>query len=222
VSSPSYSHLPHLSVDTCGRKAQVTSSILADYRFQALQESNQNLVCKILENREIFKDEIRDRVDSLWEMTESSLIKIVAKIDERIPSIQETSAAVQRALLSSLRFSSITQRYEEIAEAHRSTFEWIFRPNESRVAIGSNFPEWLEFGSGLYWMNGKAASGKSTLMRYILDSGRASQFLGRWAVGHDLEIVTFFFWASGPSSNDLSLVFFDPCCTSIFRITPMR
>lgn len=197
MSSLPYSRLPHLSVDTCGRKAQVTSSILADYRFQALQESNQNLVCKILENRDIFQEEIRDRVDSLWEMTESSLIKIVAKINERIPSIQETSAAVQRALLSSLRFLSITQRYEEIAEAHRSTFEWIFRPNESRVAIGSNFPEWLEFGSGVYWLNGKAASGKSTLMRYILDSGRASHFLERWADGHELEIVTFFFWASG-------------------------
>ncbi|RMJ07602.1 hypothetical protein CDV36_012796 [Fusarium kuroshium] len=190
------------------QKAQATSSILADYRFQALQKSNQDLVQKILENRDIFADEIKTRVDVLWERTESSLIKAIAKINERIPSSQETEVAVQRMLLSCLRFPSISQRYEEVAEAHRSTFEWIFKADKSGEATWSNFPQWLEHGNGVYWLSGKAASGKSTLIRYILDSGRAYELLGRWASGHDLEVFSFFFWNSGtPEQRSLLGIF---------------
>ncbi|KAJ4132475.1 hypothetical protein NW754_015292 [Fusarium falciforme] len=190
------------------QKAQATSSVLDDYRFQALQKSNQDLVQKIVENRDIFAEEIRSRVDALWERTESSLVQAIARIDERIPSSQETEAAVQRALLRCLHFASISQRYEEVAEAHRSTFEWIFKADKSDETAGSSFPQWLEHGNGVYWLSGKAASGKSTLIRYILDSGRAYEFLGRWASGHDLEVFSFFFWNSGtPEQRSLLGIF---------------
>ncbi|KAH7237239.1 hypothetical protein B0J15DRAFT_431084 [Fusarium solani] len=190
------------------QKAQATSSVLDDYRFQALQKSNQDLIQKILENRDIFAEEIRSRVDALWEKTESSLVQAIARIDERIPSSQEIEAAVQRVLLKCLRFASISQRYEEVAEAHRSTFEWIFKADKSDETAGNSFPQWLEHGNGVYWLSGKAASGKSTLIRYILDSGRAYEFLGRWASGHDLEVFSFFFWNSGtPEQRSLLGIF---------------
>ncbi|KAI1377629.1 hypothetical protein F4677DRAFT_42993 [Hypoxylon crocopeplum] len=179
------------------QKVQVTSSVLADYRFQALQKSNQDLIQTILENRNIFVEEIRSRVDIIQKTTESALLDAVARINERIPSNQEIEAAVRRSLLDSLRFSSISQRYEEVAEAHRSTYEWIFRAGQNHGANWSNFPEWLQSGSGLYWISGKAASGKSTLMRYILDNGKAYELLRRWAPESELDTFTFFFWNSG-------------------------
>jgi len=183
--------------DTRVRKVQVTSSLLADYRYQALQKSNQDLIHTILENRDVFMEEIRSRVDILQKRTESSLLDAVARINERIPSNQEIEVTVQRSILDSLYFPTITQRYEEVAEAHRSTFEWIFTANQQPGANWSDFPEWLQSGNGLYWLSGKAASGKSTLMRYILDSGKAYKSLREWASGHDLDIFTFFFWNSG-------------------------
>jgi len=182
--------------NTCVRKVQVTSTLLADYRFQALQKSNQDLINIILENRDMFMEEIRSRVDILQKTNESSLLN-VARINERIPSNQEIEAAVRRSILGSLRFDSIDQRYEEVAEAHRSTFEWIFKADQPHGGDWSNFPEWLQSGNGLYWLNGKAASGKSTLTKYIVDSGKAYKFLRCWASGYDLDIFTFFFWNSG-------------------------
>jgi hypothetical protein len=56
----------------------------------------------------------------------------------------------------------MTDWYEEILPAHKSTFEWVFRSPETK-APWSNFAKWLETGSGIYWMNGKAGPGKSTL-----------------------------------------------------------
>jgi hypothetical protein len=136
-------------------------------------------------------------VDILQKTTESSLLNVVARINERIPSNQEIEVAVQLSVLDSLYFASISQRYEEVAEAHRSTFEWIFKADQQNGANWSNFPEWFQSGNGLYWLSGKAASGKSTLMRHILDSGEAYKFLRCWATGCDLGIFTFFFWNSG-------------------------
>ncbi|KAH8751795.1 hypothetical protein F5882DRAFT_445374 [Hyaloscypha sp. PMI_1271] len=144
--------------DTRIRKVQVTSSLLADYRFQALQESNQDLIHTILENRDMFMEEIRSRVDILQKTTESSLLNVVARINERIPSNQEIEVAVQRSALDSLYFASSSQRYEEVAEAHRSTFEWIFKADQQHGAHWSNFPEWLQSGNGLYWLMGKHTS----------------------------------------------------------------
>jgi hypothetical protein len=59
--------------------------------------------------------------------------------------------------------------------------------------------EWLEEGSGIYWINGKAGSGKTTLMKYIVEHATTSQHLSTWAQksGSEYHMGSFFFWASG-------------------------
>lgn len=48
-------------------------------------------------------------------------------------------------------------------------------------------------------MNGKAGSGKSTLMRYIHDKPHTRRLLSTWAEPLPLTTATFFFWNSGTS-----------------------
>ena len=72
-----------------------------------------------------------------------------------------------RWFLKSLYFPEIHSRQEEIANAHKKTFQWIFDESGEKVRPWSNFIEWLEEGSGTYWISGKAGSGKSTLMNYV-------------------------------------------------------
>ncbi|KAK4446037.1 hypothetical protein QBC34DRAFT_470643 [Podospora aff. communis PSN243] len=49
--------------------------------------------------------------------------------------------------------------------AHEKTFDWVFRPGEGQN--WSDFPAWLRSPNQLYWITGKAGSGKSTLMKFI-------------------------------------------------------
>ena len=62
---------------------------------------------------------------------------------------------------------------------------------------GSNFLEWLWYNQGVYWINGKPGSGKSTLMSYLTDHERTIEALQTWAKGSDLLTPSFFFWSSG-------------------------
>ncbi|KAE9371246.1 hypothetical protein N431DRAFT_558808 [Stipitochalara longipes BDJ] len=61
----------------------------------------------------------------------------------------------------------------------------------------SDFAKWLKSGQGIYWINGKAGSGKSTLMRYVYDHERTRGLLKDWSGEIPLTIASFFFWNSG-------------------------
>ena len=55
-------------------------------------------------------------------------------------------------------------RYESIKESYSGTLHWIW----TRPHIG--FTEWLRDGSGIFWIAGKAGSGKSTLTKHLFQS----------------------------------------------------
>jgi len=107
-------------------------------------------------------------------------------------------------LLQSVKFREIRDRQDRIAKAITRTFEWIYREPDPDAMQWANFIEWLEHGSGLYWINGKAGSGKSTLMKFLHSDPRTNRCLDVWAGDSKLVIAGFFFWNSG-SSIQMSL-----------------
>ena len=100
-------------------------------------------------------------------------------------------------LLNSLHFPEINCREQEISDAYEETFHWIFDEHGERLPQQSNFIDWLENGSRIYWIHGKAGSGKSTLMRYIWQNQKTMSRLEAWAAPYKLIVPAFFFWASG-------------------------
>lgn len=104
---------------------------------------------------------------------------------------------VQKRILDCLYFRQITDRVEEVAPAHRRTFEWIFRDPVPIQKPWSDFKRWLTQGQGCYWIGGKAGSGKSTLMKYIHGDERTKIALRTWAGERELVTASFFFWNLG-------------------------
>lgn len=82
-------------------------------------------------------------------------------------------------------------REDQIQEACGKTFDWIFADD------ATCFKKWLLSGSGAFWVNGKACSGKSTLMKFLAHHSETKQLLHRWAGNERLVFVTHFFWSSG-------------------------
>ena len=79
---------------------------------------------------------------------------------------------LQRKLLDLLHFPEISERHNRIMVAHEHTFHWVFEDPASGGTPWPSFTEWLRSGSGVYWITGKAGSGKSTLMKFIYNDAR--------------------------------------------------
>ena len=102
-----------------------------------------------------------------------------------------------RQFLKSLKYTDMGARFEQIKESHEKTFEWIFKDPETTTRPWSNFAEWLQSDESLYWINGKAGSGKSTLMAFLQDHRNTRTFLAKWADNIPLCKGFFYFWNSG-------------------------
>lgn len=89
-------------------------------------------------------------------------------------------------------FAEIDDRREQVQKAHQETFRWIFEDGNE-----TGFAEWLSSGDGIFWVQGKPASGKSTLMKFITREGRLHELLNIWADGNPLVVASFYFWVTG-------------------------
>ena len=89
-------------------------------------------------------------------------------------------------------FAEIDDRREQVSKAHQDTFRWILEPGNV-----SQFYEWLQSDRGIFWVSGKPASGKSTLMKYIAQEGHLRSALQLWTGDTPLVIASFWFWAAG-------------------------
>ncbi|MCJ1396255.1 hypothetical protein MMC18_009144 [Xylographa bjoerkii] len=115
---------------------------------------------------------------------------------------ESKTSELNRSVLTSLCFESMTVRHSRIAEAHAKTCEWIFEDGDHQTAeidpqSRTRFMEWLKADNGIYWVCGKAGSGKSTLMKYLCQNDRTMSTLKLWAGSNKLITASYFFWNAG-------------------------
>ena len=99
---------------------------------------------------------------------------------------QQLRVSVQNATVQRLGYPEMTNRYEDIDEAHPQTFEWAVTAPEAEQSW-SNLADWLKAGSDIHWVGGKAGSGKLTFMKHLVDDqqNRLGDYLRVWAGGSD-------------------------------------
>ncbi|KAL8911786.1 MAG: hypothetical protein Q9171_003119 [Xanthocarpia ochracea] len=105
-------------------------------------------------------------------------------------------------VIKSLKFSTISERRTRIRDAHPNTFEWLFDETISNDTVSgvehiASFLAWLETKTGVYWLGGKAGSGKSTLMKFLDGHEKTRSALRYWAGSKTLVTASFFFWNLG-------------------------
>ncbi|KAK4442742.1 hypothetical protein QBC34DRAFT_224265 [Podospora aff. communis PSN243] len=104
---------------------------------------------------------------------------------------------LEEKFLASISFQEMRDRQSQISQAHEKTFRWIFHDTPGQQ--WSSFVSWLGSASqALYWITGKAGSGKSTLMKFIAHSVELRRRL-RSGYNSSGPVLTasFYFWANG-------------------------
>ena len=106
---------------------------------------------------------------------------------------QQQEAMKQRgtAILDSLHFPEMEQRWSSIDNPYPETFGWIFEDPDSI------FRAWLSSNEGLFWIRGEAGSGKSTLMKYLHSHSQTQRHLKHWAGNNPFIVAEHYFWYPG-------------------------
>lgn len=120
---------------------------------------------------------------------------------------------VRERFLESLRYQGFNERRNQIDSAYPSSLKWIFvgnnnddsdedsdeGSNEERACFPEikwdSFSDWLSSADKIYWISGKPGSGKTTLVKYILDHQRTKECLNIWSPG--CTIASHYFWKPG-------------------------
>ena len=102
----------------------------------------------------------------------------------------------QDQFLESLRFDDINARQNEISQSYPKTFGWVF-DDDDVILPWDSLSKWLKHGHRIYWINGKAGSGKSTIMKFIAKDERTHHALETWSKDRSCLTLTFYFWLSG-------------------------
>lgn len=122
----------------------------------------------------------------------------VGDLTVRLSSLAEASRNQKTlCILNSLDFETRQSRQSDISDTENRTFEWIFNDYHGPLNQHVGFRKWLQFGNEIYWISGKAGSGKSVLMNYIANEKCTREMLESWAGDTRLIIARYFFWNAG-------------------------
>ncbi|OBT75676.1 hypothetical protein VF21_05181 [Pseudogymnoascus sp. 05NY08] len=159
---------------------------------------NDDMMQVIKENRQWQADLVDEISKNNWHAENpKDMSTFSAHLDRSVKL--ESKAQFCRKAIALLKFPSMSDRQERICKNHRATFGWIFQDPGIIDKPWDDFVKWLlsDNSNAIYWITGKAGSGKSTLMRFISEDPRTTKHLKLWAKGNPLVIGSFFFWNSG-------------------------
>lgn len=124
-------------------------------------------------------------------------MKAIKTLSEQSWQFQESIdiSIVTRKILNALWFSRMSDRFDDIKPAYQKTFEWIFTGLRDKESTTCTFMNWMEGDNGVYWVSGRAGSGKSTLMKFLAGDARANTAFEAWAGDRTLITARHWFWS---------------------------
>ncbi|KAF2972592.1 hypothetical protein GQX73_g1010 [Xylaria multiplex] len=115
-------------------------------------------------------------------------------------------------IISSLNYTCRPVRHDIIPQAHMNTFQWAFEK--------SSLSDWLCSSNGIFWVSGKAGSGKSTFMKFLAGHFQTRELLTRWAGGKFLVTAAHYFWSTGTDMQKSQQGLLRSLLFDIFRSYP--
>ncbi|EXJ92044.1 hypothetical protein A1O3_00594 [Capronia epimyces CBS 606.96] len=120
---------------------------------------------------------------------------------------EEEQDALLNRLLDTLAFPEMNERRNMIEGRvgdFGTTYRWVFAADTYPVQKQA-LVEWLQSGVGVFWVNGKPGSGKSSLMDFIYNNLRKEcidkSIRIRWATPRPTRLLSFWFFR--PASSPL-------------------
>lgn len=185
------------------------AALVQEDKFGGLSQALQDFIKRYSQGQTELKDlvsneslQIQSSIGATNETTRIEIRTEHRNTRSHIKTIQEDLAArthlenQRRQFLESLRDKDMNARKNQIENSHFATFSTVFDENEAQW---KSFRDWLRSDDSLYWISGKAGSGKSTFVNFLFKNEKTKAQLDKW--GTDCAIVAHFIWSSGTASQ---------------------
>ncbi|KAK7911836.1 hypothetical protein PG985_014317 [Apiospora marii] len=180
-------------------KLKEQRTALGMLELEIIRDSTEN-INRQLDHVNLTENRILVQLDDVGTKVETSIQPLREKVDEVLSKLKESDGKVKRQLIiRSLEFATMDERLDDIHDPAKDTFSWIF-DNPERLkkekTLKINLTDWLQHGSGIFHIVGKAGSGKSTLMKFIYEMPQTAELLQKWAQleSKQMVICQFFLW----------------------------
>ncbi|KPM39267.1 hypothetical protein AK830_g7298 [Neonectria ditissima] len=186
------------------------SEILSD--LNTLKESQRQLRI----NYDSKLDGIQEAILRLAVQGQEARGSQLTALKENLDLLEQERIICQRQsrVIKSLYFPELRRRWSQITDADQFTNTWLFDPTRT------NFSEWLKNGDGIYWISGKAGSGKSTLMKFAAEHAHTAAALKEWAGSAQLYTASYYFWNQGFEMQKSQVGLFQSLLYQILRRAP--
>lgn len=176
---------------------------IRDDQLQGLDETSRTAMLSILESNKQLGTTITSQTEKIIQRQEIDSSLASTRHNEVLHAITKqrlekySIKGVSRAITNKLYFARKDDRYDDIVAAHKDTFKWALESRTNDSITWPSLTDWLRQEGGVYWISGKAGSGKSTLMKYLHQDPRFLESLETWAGEDHLVIADFYFWSAG-------------------------
>ncbi|KAL9573479.1 hypothetical protein ACKAV7_002023 [Fusarium commune] len=173
--------------------------------FQNLSKSLQSFITQYATGETQMSSLIRSENAALMHCMKQKIseaeVSVKGHITDAIKGInvQHTSEAERFRLLQSFHYRELNLRRNQIHPSYNDTFCWILEDNDIRWESDKSFVTWLASDCQIYWISGKPGSGKSTLIKYLVDHPKVLSLLNdsTEAPNEKFKIISHFFWKAG-------------------------
>jgi hypothetical protein len=188
---------------------QLRTDLSASYTIMhdQLQDLGRNLTssCEIVQRRML-------HLELKQQATSTTLVHGHSELNSRFNRKfgQASKSAAHKDFYASLFFDDMFTRQQSIKPRQTATYEWVFtgqspydRDKYSARSIARDeelrgkILGWLKNDQTLFWMTGKAGSGKTSLMSFLEGDKRTQEALAVWARTQRIYTFSFFFWRPG-------------------------
>lgn len=156
--------------------------------FQRFEQRHSDMSMQLTAMRTDVLDALRDSRKAQFVNVSGTLLRVERTATLLLP---------RENILRSLRYAEMRNRWDTIKKANPDTYDWMFDQTNLRDVPSLEFSQWLRDQEGIFWITGKAGSGKSTLMKHISDHPRTLSSLSTWAKDRKLVIASHYFWFLG-------------------------
>jgi hypothetical protein len=216
------------------RKSNAAQNVRQDIRMDGLEAGLSQIIHDVLDGNADILWKIDQSTAVLLQQNEGYHLELMQALSTRsvtksaftqlrrgtgIPELSDSKVheRVEEIILSQLNYRTIRDREHNIEPAHEATFKWIFSESSIVHDGGENLASWLRNGSGIFWIRGKAASGKSTLMKFIAAAEKTEEILATWAGKSRLLVDSFYFWNIGTDEQKSQLGLLRSVLLSVLR-----